>query len=77
MYPNTGDAGGIVSRRRNAIRLSATEGVPLTLTVYGHDSDSDLINWQVTGLPRGMVFTPAGSGGNRETLAPEHPSSIT
>ncbi|MDD2761989.1 MAG: hypothetical protein PHH11_17065, partial [Methylomonas sp.] len=52
----------------SALRLNATEGVPLSLALYGSDADADRLDWTASGLPRGMVFTPA-SDGSKANLA--------
>lgn len=39
-----------------ATQLNATEGAPLSIELFGRDTDADLINWSATNLPRGMTF---------------------
>ncbi|MCI4427871.1 MAG: putative Ig domain-containing protein, partial [Burkholderiales bacterium] len=52
-----------------ALQLNATEGVPLTIEVFGRDTDADLINWSTANLPRGMTFeVPSSGNGNRALL---------
>ncbi|HCZ13964.1 MAG TPA: hypothetical protein DHV85_05060, partial [Candidatus Accumulibacter sp.] len=48
-----------------ALRIAASEGDPLEFEVFAHDSDADLLDWRVAGLPRGMLFT---ADGNRAVL---------
>ena len=51
------------------IQLNASEGVPLTLELFGRDTDADLIEWAATGLPRGMTLdVPSASNGNLAVL---------
>ena len=52
-----------------AIQLNATEGIPLSLELFGHDSDIDLIDWNATTLPRGMSLAlPASDDTTRVVL---------
>ncbi|MES2942354.1 MAG: putative Ig domain-containing protein, partial [Pseudomonadota bacterium] len=37
-------------------QVTATEGVPLSLDIFAKDSNLDLLNWSVSGLPQGMVL---------------------
>ena len=51
------------------IQLNASEGVPLTIELFGRDTDADLIEWAATGLPRGMILdVPNASNGNLAVL---------
>jgi subtilase family serine protease len=51
------------------IQLNASEGVPLTIDLFGRDTDTDLIEWSVSGLPRGMMLeVPSANNGNRAVL---------
>ena len=51
------------------IQLNATEGVPLTIDLFGRDTDTDLIEWAASGLPRGMTLdVPSANNGNRAVL---------
>ena len=38
--------------------------MPLVITLSAQDSDFDLLNWQVQGLPAGMVAEPMSVGGS-------------
>ncbi|MDP1770893.1 MAG: hypothetical protein Q8L15_01310 [Methylobacter sp.] len=54
-----------------SIQLNASEGVPLTLELFGRDTDADLIEWAATGLSRGMTLdVPSASNGNLAVLIP-------
>jgi len=46
----------------DVLGIAASEGVPLTLNLYGFDADADRLDWKVTNLPQGMVFTPSVDG---------------
>ena len=51
------------------IQLNATEGVPLTIELFGRDTDTDLIEWAASDLPRGMTLeVPSANNGNRAVL---------
>ncbi|WP_291853752.1 Ig-like domain-containing protein [Accumulibacter sp.] len=52
--------GDSLADRDEVLRLTAGEGVPLSLEVFGSDADADPIDWQVDGLPRGMTATATG-----------------
>jgi Putative Ig domain len=46
-------------------QVSATEGVPLAIELFGRDADLDLIDWSLAGLPAGMtVDVREGSPGS-------------
>ncbi|MDZ4255508.1 MAG: putative Ig domain-containing protein, partial [Sulfuritalea sp.] len=60
----------IVGAGGTAIQLNATEGVPLSLELFGHDSDIDLIDWSAATLPRGMSLSlPSNDDTTRAVLA--------
>ena len=50
--------------RPGTANCSAAEGVPLVITLSAQDSDFDLLNWQVQGLPTGMVAEPMSVAGS-------------
>jgi len=51
------------------LHLSATEGSALSIELFGHDTDTDLINWSSANLPRGMTFEiPAAGNGSGVVL---------
>ncbi|MBK6595654.1 MAG: putative Ig domain-containing protein [Burkholderiales bacterium] len=61
---------GIVGAGDTAIQLNATEGIPLSLELFGHGSDTDLSDWSATALPRGMSLSlPANDDTTRAVLA--------
>ena len=39
-----------------------TEGMPLSVALYGFDSDADRLDWTANGLLRSMSFSPAADG---------------
>jgi len=47
------------------IQLNASEGVPLTIELFGRDTDADLIEWAATGLPRGMTLDVPNAGNGK------------
>ena len=52
-----------------AIKLNAMEGVPFALELFGRDAELDLIEWNTTGLPRGMTLSvPTANNSNRAIL---------
>lgn len=42
------------NNQNNQVAMNALEGQALTVELFAQDADSDVITWQVTGLPTGM-----------------------
>ena len=57
--------GSVITLASSNTPIAATEGVPLSVEIFGYDSDLDHINWHVVGLPNGMSLdTQSGSAGS-------------
>jgi len=50
------------------LAITANEGVPLSLDLFAHDADADIVNWTVTGVPAGMRLSTDADGGHAQLL---------
>ncbi|ROZ61645.1 Ig-like domain-containing protein [Ramlibacter sp. WS9] len=69
--------GATINSSQAITAVGATEGVPLSLSIFAQDSDADVLNWSISsrspngegggGLPPGLVMDVA-AGGSQATL---------
>ena len=50
--------------------------MPLVISVSAQDGDFDLLNWQVQGLPTGMVAEPVSVAGSTRLALPSTPGNF-